>query len=233
MVKKNIKLYADLGNLKNINELNKLRLIKGFTTNPTILKKNKIKNYNKFMIDCSRLVYPKPVSFEVVSDQPNKIFKEAIKIGKIRKNIYVKIPIVNSKGKKLYKIINELSKIGINLNITAVMTIKQIENIIKNISKSKTIISIFAGRIADTGIDPVKTVQYAIKNKKNKNTEILWASPREVLNYYQARDIKCDIITMTPDLIEKLKFNKYSLERFSIDTAKMFFNDAKISNLKV
>lgn len=233
MVKKKIKLYADLANLNSISILKNERNISGFTTNPTILRKNNIKNYNDFMVKCSKMVYPKPVSFEVISDNPNLILEEAIKIGKINKNVFVKIPIVNSKGLKLYNVIKELSLLGLNLNITAVMTKNQIKNIFRNLQHANAIISIFAGRIADTGRDPIDIVNYAIKNKSFKKINILWASPREVFNFYQAQNIGCDIITMTPDLINKLKLKNYNLEKYSVDTAKMFFNDAKKSKLQI
>ncbi len=234
MVNTKTLVYADLGDLQKIKKLNKDSFISGFTTNPTILKKNKIRNYEQFIVNTSSLVFPKPISIEVISDNPKRIIQQAEKIASIRENIYIKIPVMNSKGRYLYDVIKDLSLKKLNLNITAVMTKKQISAILKNISVNKTIISIFAGRIADTGLDPVETIKFGLnKSKKYKNIKILWASPREVLNYYQACNVSCDIITMTPDLISKIKLKNYNLELFSRDTVKMFYKDALDSKLKI
>lgn len=230
-----IKIYADGASIEDIKLMNDNKLVSGFTTNPSLMLAAGVESYYNFASNVSEIIGDKSISFEVLEESPEIIYDQALKISKLSKNVYVKIPIVDSKGNSLLSIIDKTQKANININITAVFTEKQlieIESIIKN--NNNIIISIFAGRIADTGIDPVPTMQKAVKQfKKFNNVEILWASPREVLNYYQAKDVGCHIITMQPDLISKLKLHNKDLNEYSIETSKMFFEDAKKANYKL
>ena len=198
-----IKLYLDTADIKTILKLSKNSDIKGITTNPSLMKKNNIKSYKNFIqLLCKKI--SKPISFEIFADNENEIFEQAIKISKYSKNIYVKIPIVNSKGKSLAKVIKKVSNEKIKVNITAVFTFEQFKQAHEAInSYTKSIISIFAGRIADTGRDPIDIIKNCVRYKKKKNIEILWASTREFFNIFQAENSKCEIITVTPEIYFK------------------------------
>jgi len=238
MVKKKmkIKIFSDGADLRSIRYFNKKNFVSGFTTNPSLMAKAKIKNYHEFGKKITKIVKKKHLSFEVISDDYKNILREAKIIAKFGSNAFVKIPIVNSKGKSNIKSIFECSKIGINLNVTAVFTYDQVKSIFKatNKNKSKIIISIFAGRIADTGRDPVNIITQSLKlTRKNKNIEILWASTREVFNIYQANSLGCDIITATPDILSKLNLYNKNLTEYSAETSKSFFKDAQKSNIKI
>lgn len=236
-MKKNnkIKIYADGSNYQEMINLNNNKMIKGFTTNPSLMKKEGVRDYEKFAKKILKIINKKPVSFEVFSDNLKKMELEALKISKWSKNVFVKIPITNSKGKSTVKLINSLNTKGINCNITAIFTLKQIKHLVKNVNfKSKNIFSIFAGRIADTGKDPKDTILKSIKLTKNiKNIEILWASVREPFNIIQAENYGCQIITVTPDVIKKMEKFNYNLSKYSIDTVKQFYIDAKKSKFKL
>jgi transaldolase len=230
-----IKLFADGADLEDIKKLNKNPLIKGFTTNPTLMRKAGIEDYEKFSKQVINLVKPKSISLEVFADDLPSMKEQAEKISLWGKNVYVKIPIQNTKGEITTSLINELNKKNISLNITAVFTISQVRAVLKNIDKeTSVIISIFAGRIADTGLDPEKIIKESIKiSKKFPNVEILWASPREVLNIVQAEKLGTHILTATPDILSKIKnFNK-KLNSFSLETVKMFYDDAVKSKYKI
>jgi len=229
-----LKIYIDTADLKIIKNLSKNKKVKGFTSNPSIIRKQKITNYNNFIQKISKLTN-KPISLEVFSDNFKKMKMEAIKINSFSDNIFVKIPITNSKGKLSLKLIKELLQKKIKINITAVFTIKQLNLISKIIKREdKVIISIFCGRIMDTGIYPKKIIDFAKKKfRKYKNTKLLWASTREIYNIIQAQKLNFDIITITPDIFNKLKFIGYNQEKFSRDTVKMFVTDAKKSRLKI
>jgi transaldolase len=230
-----IKLFADGADLEDIKKLNKNSLIKGFTTNPTLMRKAGIEDYEKFSKQVINLVKPKSISLEVFADDLPSMKEQAEKISRWGKNVYVKIPIQNTKGKITTSLINELNKKNISLNITAVFTISQVRAVLKNIDKkTSVIISIFAGRIADTGLDPEEIIKESIKiSKKFPNVEILWASPREVLNIVQAEKLGTHILTATPDILSKIKnFNK-DLNSFSLETVKMFYEDAVKSKYKI
>lgn len=230
-----IKLFADGANFEDIKKLNKNPLIKGFTTNPTLMRKAGIEDYEKFSKQVINLVMPKSISLEVFADDLPNMKKQAEKISQWGKNVYVKIPIQNTKGKITTSLISELNKKNIPLNITAVFTINQVRAVLKNINKkTSVIISIFAGRIADTGLDPEKIIRESIKiSKKFPNVEILWASPREALNIVQAEKLGTHILTATPDILSKIKnFNK-KLNSFSLETVKMFYDDAVKSKYKI
>tara|TARA_B100000401_G_scaffold432869_1_gene370787 strand:- start:338 stop:1042 length:705 start_codon:yes stop_codon:yes gene_type:complete len=231
---KRIKIYADGADYYDFVTLNKSKIIKGFTTNPTLMRKSGVKNYEKFAKKLIKVI-KKPISFEVFSDELDEMYIQAKKISSWGNNVYVKIPIVNSKGVSTIRLIKKLNLEKIKLNITAVFTFNQVNKII-NILNSKTpsIISIFAGRIADTGIDPINILKRSIKLKKNnKNIKILWASTREVLNIYQAENINCDIITVPIGIIKKLNLYKKNLKKYSIETAKDFYLDGLKSKYKI
>lgn len=230
MVKKfHIKLFADGADLISIKKLNKSKLIKGFTTNPSLMKKAGITNYRKFAIDVLKIVKKKPVSFEVFSDDLKEMEKQAYEISSWGKNSYVKIPITNTKGEKTVNLINKLSKLGVKCNITAVLTLEQVREVFKSVDKdTPTILSIFSGRIADTGRDPVKIFKSAINICKNKKKlELLWASTREVYNLYEADNINADIITVPYSILSKLEMYNKNLKKLSLDTVKTFYRDAK------
>tara|TARA_Y100000768_G_scaffold386780_1_gene376037 strand:- start:359 stop:1051 length:693 start_codon:yes stop_codon:yes gene_type:complete len=224
-----INIYADGGNKESIKKYNKGKLIKGFTTNPSILKKAKVKSYKKFAIDLLRIVKKKPISFEITTDTNKEIYDQAKEISSWGKNVYVKIPIVNSKGNSNINVIKKLYEEKIKLNVTAVFTMPQIKQLLSSLKKQNVqmILSIFAGRIADTGKDPLPFIKFAIKKRKNNKIKILWASAREIFNLYEADKVKCDIITLTDDLIKKIKLKHKSLKMYSIETSKTFFDDAK------
>ena len=226
-----IEIYCDTSEKKKIIKYSKNRLIKGFTTNPSLMKSAGVKDYKGFAKEISKKVKNKPISFEVISDDLNGMYNQARKISKWGNNIYVKIPITNSKGKKTLPIIKKLSDLDIKLNITALFTIDQIKEIKKNISKnSKVIVSIFAGRIADTGRDPEKIIVQSIKLFKGyKNVKILWASTREIFNIIHAQKIKCHIITVPDKILNNLEMLNKNLHLYSKETVKKFYLDGKSS----
>ena len=229
-----IAIYCDTSK-KKIIKYSKNKLIKGFTTNPSLMKSAGIKDYKSFAKEISKKLKNKPISFEVISDDLNVMYNQARKISKWGNNIYVKIPITNSKGKKTLPIIKKLSDLNIKLNITALFTIDQIREIKKNISKnSEVIISVFAGRIADTGRDPEKIIIQSIKLFKGyKNVKILWASTREILNIIHAQKIKCHIITVPDKILNNLELLNKNLISYSKETVKKFYQDAKLSKFTI
>jgi len=232
---KNIKVFADGANYDEMIKLSKNPFIKGLTTNPSLMRKNKIKNYEIFAKKILKKIKKKPISFEVFSDNLNEMKKQAKIINSWGKNVYVKIPITNTKKKSTASLIKFLSNKNIKLNITAIMTIKQVKEVLKNLNpKTESYISIFAGRIADTGIDPLPVMREALKlMKKNKKSELIWASTREFYNILQASKIKCHIITVTTDIIKKKSLYKYNLTKYSLDTVKAFRQDALRSKYKI
>ena len=229
------KLYCDTSNLADIKNCIKKYKINGVTTNPSIMRKEGVKKYKEHCDKILNIIKNKPLSVEVFADNDREIISQAIKISNWNKFIYVKVPVINTKGKFLKKVIKELNNKKIKLNITAVFTIKQMNKIKNEINKkTPVIISIFCGRIADSGIDPEPIVLKAKKMFKNfKNVMILWASVREVYNYYQAKRSKSDIITIPPNLIKKIKSKKISLEDYSKITVKQFFDDGRKSKFKL
>ena len=224
------KIFCDIADIKLIKLFNKKRVVKGFTTNPTLMRKAGAKNYEKY---CKAIlkITNKPISFEVFADDANEMIIQGKKIFKWKKNVFVKVPVVNSKGVFMKKVIKELNKSKIKLNITSVYTSFQTQQILKNIDKkTKVIISIIAGRAADAGKDPIPEIKKSIKYAKNfKNVEILWASTREAYNYLHAKQLGCHIITTPPNIIEKIeKFGK-SFQNLTKDTVKGFLTDSKKS----
>ena len=229
------KIFCDIAELKQIQLFNKKKLVKGFTTNPSLMRKAGAKDYKNYSKKILKICKKKPVSLEVFADNLADIKRQALLINKWGKNVYVKIPIVNSNGKFMGQAIKELNEKNIKLNITAVYTASQTKKILKIINKkTKLIISIFAGRAADTGKDPVPEFIKSIKmSKRFKNVEILWASVREPYNYIQAKQLGCQIITVPPPIIEKIeKFGK-SFNDLTLDTVKTFLEDSKKSKFKI
>lgn len=230
-----IKIFADGANINEMLKLYKEGFIKGFTTNPTLMKKDGVSDYVRFAKELLEFIKDLPISFEVFSDDFNTMEREARLIYSWGENVYVKIPITNTNGELSFDLIKKLSNDGISLNITAVLTIEQVKKILPAINpNSKTIISIFAGRIADTGRDPIPYMQEAKKIiKENSNAELLWASSRELLNLIHAENCGCDIITITNDILKKLPLLNKDLQELSLDTVKMFYNDAKSLGYKI
>ena len=232
----NTKIFCDIAELKTIKKFNKKKIVKGFTTNPSLMRKAGAKDYKSYSKKILNICKNKPVSLEVFADEYSEIKKQAIEINKWGKNIFVKIPIVNSKGKFMGNVIRDLNRKNIKLNITAVYTAQQTKKILKKINKkTKVIISIFAGRAADMGKDPVPEFKKSISLAKNyKNVEILWASVREPYNYLQSKQLGCHIITIPPSIIEKIeKFGGKSFQKLTIETVKAFLNDSTKSNFKI
>lgn len=227
--KLNIKIFADGANKDEMIKAYKEGLVKGFTTNPTLMKKNGIKDYEKFAKEVLSEIIELPISFEVFSDEFEIMEKEARLISSWGKNVYVKIPITNTRKESSIPLIKKLSNDGLMLNVTAMLTLEQVENVSKAVSNhSKTIVSVFAGRIADTGRDPIPIMKSASQIlKDNQNAELLWASPRELLNIFHAEECGCDIITVTNDILKKLPMINKNLEELSLDTVKMFYNDGQ------
>jgi len=229
------KIFCDIAELNQIKVFNRKKIVKGFTTNPTLMRRAGAKDYKSYSKKILKICKKKPVSLEVFADEYSGMRKQALQISTWGKNVYVKIPVVNSKGIFMGKIINYLNSQNIKLNITAVYTAKQTQKILKTINKkTKVIISIFAGRAGDTGKDPIPEIRKSIKlSKKFKNVEILWASVREPYNYIQAKHLGCQIITIPPQTIEKIENFGKSFDQLTKETVKTFLIDSKKSNFKI
>jgi len=229
------KIFCDIAELDLIKTFNKKKIVKGFTTNPSLMRKAGANDYKSYSKKILKICNNKPVSLEVFADEYNEMKAQAIQINTWAKNVYVKVPICNSKGKFMGRVIKELNYNNIKINITAVYSAKQTQKILKLINKNtKVIISIFAGRAGDTGKDPIPEFKKSIAlAKKFKNVEILWASVREPYNYLQAKKLGCHIITVPPSIIEKIeKFGK-SFDQLTKETVKTFLIDSKKSNFKI
>ena len=229
------KIYCDIAEISQIKKFNKKKIVKGFTTNPSLMRKAGAKDYKTYSKKILKVCPTKPVSLEVFADDYTNMKKQAFKINTWGKNVYVKIPVSNSKGVFMGRIIKELNNENIKLNITAVYSAKQTNQILKLINKkTKVIISIFAGRAGDTGKDPVPEFKKSIKMaKKFKNVEILWASVREPYNYTQAKQLGCHIITIPPSTIEKIENFGKSFDPLTKTTVKAFLIDSKKSKFKI
>ena len=231
----NTKIFCDIAEINQIKKFNKKKIVKGFTTNPSLMRKAGAKDYKSYAKKILKVCPNKPVSLEVFADDYINMKKQALKINKWGKNVYVKIPIINSKGFFTGKVIKELNNQDIKLNITAVYSASQTKKILKSINKkTKVIISIFAGRAGDTGKDPVPEFKKSIMfSKRFKNVEILWASVREPYNFLQAKQLGCHIITVPPSIIQKIeKFGK-SFDQLTKETVKNFLSDSKKSRFKI
>ena len=229
------KIFCDIADLSVIKKFNKKKIVKGFTTNPSLMRKAGAKNYTDYSKKILKICKNKPVSLEVFADNLNIMINQGLKINEWGKNVYVKVPVINSKNKFTGKVIKILNKKGIKLNITAVYTAKQTKKILQNINKkTKVIISIFAGRAADSGKDPIPEFTKSIKlAKKFKNVEILWASVREPYNFLQAKNVGCHIITVPPSIIEKIeKFGK-SFNKLTQETVNAFLLDSRRSKFEI
>ena len=229
------KIFCDIADYKIIKSFNNKSLVDGFTTNPSLMRIAGAKNYKNYSLKILKICKKKPISFEVFADNSKEMLKQAYEINSWGKNVYVKIPVVNSKGIFTGSVIKELSDKGIKLNITAVYTFEQTKKVFQNLNKkTKSIISIFAGRMADKGKDPLPIFKKSIfLTKKNKNIEILWASTREAYNYSQAKQIKCNIITMPPKVINKIDGFGKSFNSMTLDTVRGFLADSKKSRFSL
>ena len=228
------KIFCDIADINLIKKFNKKKIVKGFTTNPSLMRKAGAKNYKDYSQKILKIC-KKPISFEVFADDYQKMKNQALNINKWGKNVYVKVPVVNSKGIFLGKLIKDLCKKNIKLNITAVYNAAQTKKILKCVNKkTKIIISIFAGRAADKGKDPVPEFKRSLSlAKKFKNVEILWASVREPYNYLQAKQLGCHIITVPPAIIEKIVSPKKTYNQLTIETVKNFLIDSKKSKFRI
>ena len=228
-------IFCDIADIKKIKKFSKKKIVSGFTTNPTLIRKAGAKNYSVYSKQILKICPKKPVSLEVFADNYKEIIDQAIKINSWGRNVYVKIPIINSKGIFLGKVIKKLNEKNIKLNVTAVYTASQTSKILKYINKkTNVIISIFAGRAADTGKDPIPEIKKSIKlSKKYKNVKILWASVREPYNYLQAKQLGCQIITIPPAIIEKIEIFGKTYNQLTKETVKTFLVDSKKANFKI
>lgn len=230
-----VKLFADGADLAGIKEMAANANIAGFTTNPTLMRKAGITDYKAFALEVLKIVPDRPVSFEVFADDFPTMEKQALEIASWGKHVNVKIPVTNTKGKFCGPLVKRLSDQGVQLNITAVMTMDQVEKITEQLSlNTPAIISIFAGRIADTGRDPVPIMAQALKVMQSKpKAELIWASPRELLNIFQADEVGCHIVTATNDILKKLQLVGKDLNAYSLETVEMFYKDAQAAGFSI
>jgi transaldolase len=230
-----VKIFADGADKAGMLEMNAKPLIQGLTTNPTLMKKVGITDYRAFCKDILTTIKEKPLSFEVFSDDFTEMERQAMEIASWGSNVYVKIPVTNTKKETCYALVKKLTAQGVKVNVTALMTLAQTRDVVAALNPTvPSYVSIFAGRIADTGRDPVPLMAAAVEMLKvAPAAELIWASPRELLNIFQADDIGCQVITVTNDLIKKLSLVRYDLEEYSLDTVKMFYNDAVAAGFKL
>jgi len=231
----NVKLFADGAEKAGMLEMYKNPMIAGFTTNPTLMKKAGIINYKEFARDILSVIKDRPISFEVFSDDFAIMEKQALEIASWGPNVNVKIPITNTKAQSSFPLIDALAKEGVKLNVTAMMTIEQVKHVLPALGKGPGgYVSVFAGRIADAGIDPVPIMAETVRIlKEYPHIELIWASPRELFNIIQADEIGCHIITATNDILKKLPTIGKDLTEFSLDTVKMFYNDARVAEFDI
>ncbi len=223
------KIFADGADKTGMLEMYRNPAIKGFTTNPTLMRRSGIKDYKFFALDILAAIKDRPISFEVFSDDFAEMERQALEISSWGKNVYVKIPVTNTKGESACPLIKSLATKNVKQNVTALMTLEQVERVAAALSKGpSSYVSVFAGRIADTGRDPKEIMQAAVNLlKQYSHLELIWASPRELLNIFQANEIGCHIITATNDILKKLELLGKNLDQFSLETVQMFYNDAK------
>ena len=228
------KIFCDIADIKLIKKFDKKSIVKGFTTNPSLMRKAGAKNYKNYSLEILKITN-KPISFEVFADDEKSMLSQGLNISKWGRNVYVKVPVTNSRGKFMGNVISKLNKKKIKLNVTAVYSARQTKKILNKINKNtKVIISIFAGRMADKGKDPIPEFFKSVKlAKKFKNVEILWASVREPYNYLQAKKVGCQIITVPPSIIEKIENFGTSFNYLTKDTVKKFLIDSRKSKFKI
>lgn len=231
----NTKLFADGADKSGMLEMYRNPLIKGFTTNPTLMRKAGIMDYKAFALDILSVIKDRPISFEVFSDDFDEMHDQAMEIARWGKNVYVKIPVTNTKGQSACPLIKQLAHAGVKQNVTALMTLDQVKDVTLALSKGPSAyVSVFAGRIADTGRDPMDIMQAAVNClKPYPQLELIWASPRELFNIFQADQIGCHIITATHDILKKLELVGKDLAEYSLETVKMFYNDACQAGFKL
>src|SRR6266446_8401090 len=230
-----VKIFADGADKAGMLEMYAKPYIKGLTTNPTLMRKAGLTDYRAFAKDILKAIPDKPISFEVFSDDFADIERQAIEIAGWGNNVYVKIPVTNTKREPSYDLVRKLAKRKVKINVTAIMTLAQVKDVVAALDPATpSYVSVFAGRIADTGRDPVPHMAEAVKLLKvNPKAELIWASPRELLNIFQADAIGCHIITVTNDILKKLTFVGFDLDNYSLDTVKMFYNDALAAGFKL
>lgn len=230
-----VKLFADGADLGGIQEMAKNPAISGFTTNPTLMRKAGVVDYKSFALEVLKIVPTRPVSFEVFADDFATMERQAMEIASWGPNVNVKIPVTNTRGEFCGPLVKRLSEAGVKLNVTAVMTLDQVQRIVDQLAeKTPAIVSVFAGRIADTGCDPVPLMAEAVAILKSKpRTELIWASPRELLNIFQADAVGCHIITATNDILKKLQLVGKDLNAYSLETVEMFYKDAQAAGFDI
>jgi len=230
-----VKIFADGADKNAMFDMYQKSFVKGLTTNPTLMNKAGIRNYRDFCKDILTFIKDKPLSFEVFSDNFSEMERQALEIAGWGDNVYVKIPITNTKRQVCFPLVKKLSSKGVKLNVTAIMTLEQVSKVVEVLDANvPSYISIFAGRIADTGRDPVPIMKDALEIMSvNSLSELIWASPRELLNIFQADDIGCHVITVTNDILKKLSLVGYDLGEYSLDTVKMFYNDAMVAGFSL
>ncbi len=223
-----VKIFSDGAGLEDFRRLNRHPRIKGFTTNPTLMKAAGVEDYQSFVLEVVEIVRDKPISFEVTSDDFDVMAQQALWLSRAADNVYVKIPVTNTRGDSSAGLIDALSHEGVKVNVTAILSLGQVETAAESLSGgAPAVISVFAGRVADTGVDPLPLMKEAGRMLRGlPGVELLWASPRELLNIFHAEEASCDIITVQPGIIEKLDLVGYSLSSYSLDTVRMFYEDA-------
>ena len=230
-----VKLFADGADLAGIKDMASNPAVEGFTTNPTLMRKAGVADYKAFALQALQAVGGRPISFEVFADEFGQMEKQAHEIASWGKNIYVKIPVTNTSGEFSGPLVERLSKTGVQVNVTALMTVDQVRRVTERLAQdTPAIISVFAGRIADTGRDPMPIMAEAVKVMKAKpRAELIWASPRELLNIFQAGQVGCHIITATNDILKKLSLVGKDLDEYSLETVEMFYKDAKAAGYSI
>jgi transaldolase len=230
-----VKIFADGADTQTMLEMHSKPYIQGLTTNPTLMRKAGIADYGSFCRDILGKIRKKPISFEVFSDDVREMERQAMEIASWGENVYVKIPITNTQGQPSYDLVRALAARGVKVNVTAIMTVSQVQHVAKALdTKVPSYVSMFAGRIADTGRDPVPMLKKSLTLLRDlPNSELIWASPRELLNIFQANDIGCHIITVTSEILKKFSMVGYNLDEYSLDTVKMFYADATAAGYKI
>lgn len=230
-----VKLFADGADITEMKAAYDAKIVKGFTTNPTLMRKAGISDYEKFAREVLQVIPDYPISFEVFSDDFADMERQALKIKSWGENVYVKIPITNTKQEPSYDLISRLVNAGVKVNVTAMMTLEQVTKVAEVVKHGPACyVSVFAGRVADTGRDPMPMMAEAVQIlKKAPNAELIWASPRELLNIFQADAIGCQVITVTNDVLKKLQLVGKDLDEYSLETVKMFYDDATKAGYKL